>query len=144
MLAPLLEVLKGVRQTGPDRYLALCPAHDDRSPSLSIRETPEGRVLIHCHAGCGATAVMDAVGKTLRDLMPESRGEFRPSRSTLDARDALRGLAESVTILALIVSDIADGRPVSDQDADLFALHAGNVLRSARLCGIDTFQGRSP
>lgn len=36
-----------------------CPAHDDRSPSLSIRE--DGRILVHCHAGCTQRAVIAAM-----------------------------------------------------------------------------------
>ena len=139
MIERLLVVLKGVRQTGPGRYMARCPAHDDHSPSLSLRETDDGRILIHCYAGCGAAAVMESVGLTLRDLMPESRGEVRASAALLDARDALLGLAESVAILTTIVGDIADGRSVSKGDADLFAVHAGVILDAARRCGLNLF-----
>jgi putative DNA primase/helicase len=32
--------------------MAGCPCHDDRTPSLSIRDGYEGKVLVHCHAGC--------------------------------------------------------------------------------------------
>src|SRR5438094_550718 len=32
--------------------MARCPAHDDREPSLSIREGDHGKVLVCCHAGC--------------------------------------------------------------------------------------------
>jgi len=41
-------------------WMAKCPAHDDHNPSLSIREV-DGKVLIHCHAGCGQRAVIDAL-----------------------------------------------------------------------------------
>jgi DNA primase len=40
--------------------MARCPAHDDRTPSLSIREV-EGKVLIHCHAGCSQRDVIAAL-----------------------------------------------------------------------------------
>ncbi len=139
MIERLLGVLKGVRQTGHGRYMARCPAHDDRSPSLSVREADDGRILIHCYAGCGAAAVMESLGLSLRDLMPESRGDVRASSAAMDARDAMRGLAESVSILAMIVSDIAIGQPVSDRDADLFATHAGLVMDAARRCGVNLF-----
>jgi hypothetical protein len=33
-------------------YMAKCPAHADRRASLSISEGRDGRVLLHCHAGC--------------------------------------------------------------------------------------------
>lgn len=50
-LRALLEGTRA-RQTGPGSYLGHCFAHEDRSPSLSIRETDAGRVLLHCFAGC--------------------------------------------------------------------------------------------
>ena len=49
LAAPLLERLEGVISTGADRWYARCPAHDDRSPSLSVTDTGD-RVLIHCFA----------------------------------------------------------------------------------------------
>ena len=54
------------------KYTALCPAHDDRSPSLSITEAQEGKVLINCHSGCPAEDIVAAVGLELKDLFPES------------------------------------------------------------------------
>ena len=66
----LLERLDRVKQTRPDRWQACCPAHDDKSPSLTISETAEGTVLVKCWAGCGAAAIVGAVGLELRDLFP--------------------------------------------------------------------------
>ena len=54
------------------QYQALCPAHDDRTPSLSIGTGNDGRVLLHCQAGCCTDAVLDALGLTTRDLYPET------------------------------------------------------------------------
>ncbi|MDP3939374.1 MAG: toprim domain-containing protein, partial [Deltaproteobacteria bacterium] len=61
-LAELLPRLDGVRPAGPGRYTARCPAHDDRTPSLSVREGANGRPLFHCFAGCSWIAVRDALG----------------------------------------------------------------------------------
>ena len=46
----IAEALKGKR-IGKS-WMAPCPAHDDRNPSLSIDETNDGLVLVCCHAGC--------------------------------------------------------------------------------------------
>ncbi len=73
ILAPvdrLLEQLSGVKRLRPDRWQARCPAHDDRSPSLSITEIADGTLLIRCWAGCSADAIVDAVGLELKDLFP--------------------------------------------------------------------------
>lgn len=48
----------GGRRTGAT-WLACCPAHDDREPSLAIRDGDDGRVLVHCHAGCDQRDVID-------------------------------------------------------------------------------------
>lgn len=51
-------------------WIAKCPAHDDKTPSLSIsigREKPD-LILIHCFAGCTLDSVLRAAGLTFRDL----------------------------------------------------------------------------
>lgn len=68
----VLKRLRGVRKTGPSRWKACCPAHDDRHPSLSIEEARDGRVLLHCHAGCSTERVCAAIGLTLKDLFSKS------------------------------------------------------------------------
>ncbi len=65
----LLERLEGVKRNG-SCWMARCPAHDDHTPSLSVREGSDSRVLIHCHAGCATDDVVAAAGLTLADLMP--------------------------------------------------------------------------
>src|SRR6516225_1234888 len=42
-------------------WMARCPAHDDREPSLSIRDVEDGKVLVHCHAGCDQAQVIAAL-----------------------------------------------------------------------------------
>lgn len=75
----LLSRLQRVRQTAPNRWVMACPAHEDRSPPLSIKEAPDGSVLIRCSAGCDTQAVLDAVGLTFADLFPDC-GNHRPHR----------------------------------------------------------------
>jgi hypothetical protein len=58
------------RRSGSNVTLC-CPAHDDRSPSLSVRAGDDGRILVHCHAGCPTQAVVDAVGWRMADLFAE-------------------------------------------------------------------------
>ena len=52
----IARALRG-RQSGVG-WMARCPAHDDRYPSLSIRETDDGKVLVYCHAGCDQMSVI--------------------------------------------------------------------------------------
>ena len=64
----VIALLEEVSQTGTDRWMALCPAHQDGTASLSIREGDDGRVLLHCFVGCGASEVVDALGLNMYDL----------------------------------------------------------------------------
>jgi putative DNA primase/helicase len=61
--AGIAHARRGSRRSGAG-WVACCPAHEDRTPSLSLRDSPDGQVLIHCHAGCSQAAVIAA----LKDL----------------------------------------------------------------------------
>jgi len=71
---PVLSRFRGVQRNGGG-WQALCPAHEDRSPSLSIREG-DGRVLIHCFAGCSTESVCEALQIRASNLFSE-RGVAR-------------------------------------------------------------------
>ena len=43
------------------QWSARCPAHSDKSPSLSVRETEEGAVLLYCFAGCSIQSIVDSL-----------------------------------------------------------------------------------
>ena len=68
----VLQHLTGVRANGKG-YKALCPAHDDRQPSLSVDLGKDNCVLLHCHAGCATTDVAMAAGLTMADLFERRR-----------------------------------------------------------------------
>jgi hypothetical protein len=65
----VLSRLSDVRKSGTG-WSARCPAHEDRSASLSVAVGDDGRVLLHCHAGCEPAAVARALGLELADLFP--------------------------------------------------------------------------
>lgn len=69
----VLSRLEGVKRSATG-WMARCPAHDDRSPSLHIWEDDEGRVAYHCFAGCDHARVRDALG-----LADEGRDDDYPS-----------------------------------------------------------------
>jgi hypothetical protein len=57
-----------VKDRGRGQLEAQCPNHDDRQPSLSVTEGDDGRVLLHCHAGCEPEEVVHALGLEMKDL----------------------------------------------------------------------------
>jgi putative DNA primase/helicase len=79
-LPQLLDGLQGVRRSGRG-WIALCPAHDDRDPSLSVHER-DGKVLLHCHAGCTPEAVCSALGIELRELFTDATSRSSEARVT--------------------------------------------------------------
>lgn len=67
MIESILLQLNKVKRAGSNRWLACCPAHEDRQPSLSISMGNEG-ILLKCFAGCETSDVAGALGLTMRDL----------------------------------------------------------------------------
>ena len=112
----LLSRLDGIKRTGQAKYVARCPAHGDRHPSLAIKETDDGSVLLHCFAGCGAAEVVSAAGLELSDLFPPRSPEGRkPERRPFNSNDLLFLAAWESLVASIISHDIAHGK-VSDRD----------------------------
>lgn len=83
-------------------WMARCPAHDDRTPSLSIRDGADGKVLVRCHAGCDQERVIVTLRarglwmeKPWRSLSHPARPVVRPHRP--DHIDATRTEAALAT-----------------------------------------------
>lgn len=122
----LLSRLNGVRGRNGS-WSAKCPAHADRSPSLSVKELPDGRILMHCFGGCGTDDVLGALGLAMTDLFPERLGELPQRRGDFSAMDALRALCFEGSVVALVASDMAEGRAVSEIDAQRVRQSVGRI-----------------
>lgn len=126
--AQLLDRLERVKQTAPSRWIACCPAHEDRSPSLSVRELDDGRVLLHDFGGCSTQHVLGALGLSLSDLFEKPIGHsFRPTHSRITARDALEALDHEVLVAVLILDEILTKRKVSPRQIVRLAQAAGRI-----------------
>jgi hypothetical protein len=130
--AKLLDRLERVKQTAPGRWLARCPAHEDKSPSLSIRETDDGRVLLHDFAGCDTEAVLSALGLTLSDLFEKRLPEhsYRASHSRIPARDLLELISEESSVLAIIAADLLAKKTISEADWSRLSTAAARIGRA--------------
>ncbi|HEX6996135.1 MAG TPA: DNA primase [Gammaproteobacteria bacterium] len=130
----LISRLDGVRETGAGRWLARCPAHDDRSPSLSIRECDDGTILLHDFGGCSALEVVESIGLEFADLFPtrEIRRVDRRARGVprLSAAERLELIEHEVTVAALLADEIARMRSATDEQAHRLALAAGRIGRA--------------
>lgn len=113
----LLARLSGVRRNGPGRWIARCPAHQDSSPSLSIRELGDSRVLVHDFAGCSVEEVLGAVGLEFSALFPETpiAHALRERRPFLP-QDVFEIARQEIGVAAIIVADMHTHRTISEAD----------------------------
>ncbi|MEO7863999.1 MAG: hypothetical protein ABIU05_26925 [Nitrospirales bacterium] len=131
----LLARLDGVKQRG-NRHSAICPGHDDRSPSLSISEGDRG-LLLRCWAGCTINEICSSLGIKPKDLfhdagLPRSqRPAPRPARINrrslafqfeIGALD-LRLRAEKV----LVVAKHLYGSALTDDELETALGHVGKA-----------------
>ncbi|WP_163097812.1 hypothetical protein GL267_010185 [Acidithiobacillus ferrianus] len=123
----VLAALDKVKSTGPGKWLALCPAHDDKRPSLSVRETEDHRVLLKCWAGCGAAEIVNALRLSLADLFPGDRRSLTehgtgPLRKPFDYRDALTGISTEAITVRFIAGALARGETLDDSAVNRLAV----------------------
>lgn len=127
----LLSRLGKVKPAGPGRWLALCPAHDDRKPSLSIKETADGIVLVRCWSGCTAAEVVSAAGLDMADLFPEKPTDARRERRPFPAADVLRALSFETMIVAVAAADMSKGKTLKPVDLERLGLAASRIRAAA-------------
>lgn len=134
----LLSQLKKVTTKGKGQWMACCPAHEDKSPSLAIKENHDGRILVKCFAGCGASDVVHAVGLTLSDLFPDGNNhEMRPfAFAQVERRQAEKQRTEIQR--ERLVLDMAEakrrrGEKLSQRDLD----REFQAFKALKAAGID-------
>lgn len=114
----LLTRLDGVKKAGKG-YIAKCPAHSDRTASLSVAEGTDGRCILHCFSGCAALDVVQSVGLQLVDLFPRRiHGDMtREQRTELRMLGKQAGWAAALNVLSLeaAVVTIAAGEVMADR-----------------------------
>lgn len=118
MIDNLISRLRKVRRTGNGQFIACCPAHDDRSPSLSIRDVGDGRILLNCLAGCATEDVLGAVGLDFSDISPDKpiHHALAPVKPRVYSTDALRLIQYEARIVMVAAYNILQEQPVTDAD----------------------------
>ncbi|MDP1550511.1 MAG: CHC2 zinc finger domain-containing protein [Nitrosomonas sp.] len=135
----LLQHLNKVKRTGQGRWLACCPAHDDKNPSLAVRELDDGRVLVHCFYGCSVEEVLSAVGLTLADLFPKHEIEYgKYERRPFPATDILRAIALETLIVLVSANDMLTGKSLNETDKARLALAASRIQAALTAGGIQS------
>lgn len=131
----VLARLDGVKRTGKARWIARCPGHDDRRPSLAISETADGRVLLHCFGGCSARDVLSACGLDFDALFPERPTDHRVPRERrpFNASDVLQCIAFEALLTAVAAANIARGCSLSSADTERVSLACSRLHAAAEV-----------
>lgn len=127
----LLSRLDGVKRTRHEKWIAKCPAHNDRNPSLTIKETDDGRVLIYCFAGCGAAEILDALDLNFSDLFPSkpiNGHSMKRVRNPWNASDVLQALAFEVLLAWNYAKQMHAGQALTDADQARLLVCATRLL----------------
>jgi hypothetical protein len=136
-----LGLLKGVRQAGEGRWIARCPYHNDRRPSLAITKGDRVPILLHCFAGCDPDQIVGAVGLELSDLMPPKDPHFRDDQRARLAvpftpEQAILCLGTESTFLFVTIADITRGKPLDSLTKDRMIEAAARINEARRICGV--------
>ena len=132
----LLSRLGGVKKTGQGRWIAKCPAREDKTPSLSIRETEDGKILIHDFGGSDFLDILAAINLRPIQLIPphlrRDNGYQRGQRAAppVPWQDALQAIAFQATVILIAAADIMRGDGIT---ATTFkqVQHAESVIQNA-------------
>jgi hypothetical protein len=132
-----LSRLDKVTRKGPDAWMACCPAHDDRHPSLSVKETEDGTVLFKCWAECSAPEVIQALGIEAKDLFPPrpetTTGKRRRIRWV--PRDALEALAVDALYVSICAEDLAKGENLKPMERERLLVASRRFLTAYQEVG---------
>ena len=126
----VLASLEKVRKGRPGQWSARCPAHDDKGPSLSVRETPDGAVLLHCFGGCETADVVAALGMEMTDLFPPREAPATAPKkiaNLLTAGQALELLADESLLVAVALTNYMRGITLTPADTERLRLAAGRI-----------------
>lgn len=128
-----LARLDGVTAAGMS-YKALCPAHGDKTPSLSVKEGDDGRVLLHCFAGCGIGEIVAAIGLRMADLFIDGTDKQPvPKIPGVSARELKAATEHELQILFIVKADRKAGRPISPSDLERTKIALDRIAMARRI-----------
>jgi len=117
-------------------WTAACPAHQDKSPSLAVRQVEDGRILLHCFGGCSVHDVLGAVGMDMSDLFPDSGENKGAVKPAFYATDLLRVIAFESLVVSIGASDMSKGKQLSEKDLQRMKKAAERIQEAARYANV--------
>jgi len=131
----LLSRLQRVKRIGPGKWIASSPTREDKSPSLVIRETDDGTILLHDFGGDSVEAILGAVGLSFADLYPDKPCAIgKPVKRPFNASDVLSLVAFESAVAAVVVADVVKREGATEQDLDRLLVAAQRLGNAAEVC----------
>ena len=131
----IISKFERVYKSGSDQWQCLCPVHDDKSPSVGIKYTKDGRILIHCFSGCPTNEILDAVGIRFDDLFPDKlENEYKPIKRAFNPYAVLTSLSNEILLCTLAAMDLSKGKILNETDKQRLILAYSRIKGAYDLC----------
>ena len=126
----ILARFSRVYQSGVDQYQCLCPVHNDKNASLGLK-FKDDRMIMNSFAGCSAQSILDSIGLSWNDIMPDNlHEEWKPHANGKDmvniAKATMRfnpyaimkSMREDYLFIALSAKELEKGNALELEDVD--------------------------
>jgi hypothetical protein len=128
----ILTRCTSVRKTGPNQWVGKW--RDERTPSLSIKITDDGKILLHDFGGFEFSEICDGLGIHPIQLIPESlrnnRTHSPAERRGHDAQAALNSIHAAAIVTRICANRLADGHILDKADHDHLRRAAHDIDRA--------------
>ena len=113
-LEPILQRLEKVKRIKSGVFKACCPAHDDKTPSLEIKDAGDKALMI-CRAGCTFDEIRAMIGMDKHEFFADGKApkQAAPGVST---RDVAEAVSFELAVAYVVACDRAKGRQITPQD----------------------------
>ena len=119
----LLPLLQSAKPSGKNRWMARCPAHEDKYPSLSVRRFDDDAISVKCFSGCTTAEILSAVGLNPSDLFPQNElpRDYpfqRPRTKSIPYLEILTNLREDLLALSVGFGKLKQGHLLTLEDLE--------------------------
>jgi len=108
-----------------------------------VRVVDDGRILLHCFAGCDVYSIVESVGMTISDLFPpderrQANGDLTPRvRSAFFATDLMRIIGFEALVVMITAFDLSRGKPLVEADRSRLTLAYERIEEAMRYCNVE-------
>ena len=130
----VLSAVSNLREVRNGRWMACCPAHNDNRPSLEIRELEDGRILLHCFAGCSIQEVLAAMGIDFSELFPPNTINLKHiGANKFDAHKTIHSLSDDILVALTASRMLIRGEMLTETDINRLTLAVGRFQEARTL-----------